>query len=267
MNGPPAIELKSLSVVRPGGTGLSDISFAVPGGSAVGLLGDSGMGKSLLCSAITGTLIAPADISSGKIVVNGVDVTELSDADATRHRGAIVSYIGPNPHSLLHPMIPVGRQVESILRAHEKMSKAEARRRIVDMLTKVGIPDPSRRYDAYPHELSGGMAQRVVVAMGLICNPSVVIADEPTFGLDVTIQAQVLRLMQDLIRGSEHRSILLSTRDLGVVANFCDSVIVLDNGKITETASTEEFFRNPDSAAGKRLVMAAHGHGKVATNG
>ncbi len=253
------MSIQNVGIRAADGFTLRDVTIDVPAGRVVGVVGDSGSGKSLLCAAITGTLVPPANVTSGEILVNGRNIATLSGEQARRQRGAIVSYIGPNPHSLLHPMIPVGKQIVRVLRSHEQLDRRAAGARVLDMLSAVGIPDPSRRFDAYPHELSGGMAQRVVIAMGLICDPTVIVADEPTFGLDVTIQAQVLLLMQQLIADGVGKSMLLSTRDLGLVANFADDVAVLGTNRIEEIGTAADFFASPSSSAGQALLESAQG--------
>lgn len=253
------IEQLVVSSSAAGGPALGPIDIAVDQRGVVGVVGDSGAGKSLLISALTGSLRSPARITDGRIVFDGMDLV-TQDARITRGlRGRRIAFIGSNPHSLLHPMLPVGRQVAQILRTHQKIGKKEARAQVLDMFQAVGIPDPSRRLDAYPHELSGGMAQRVVIAMGLICDPEIILADEPTAGLDVTIQAQVLDLIEQMVRGNGDRGLLLATRDLGIVARFCDRVAILDKGQISEQRSVADFFVSPRSESGAELIRASRG--------
>lgn len=225
----------------------------------VGVVGDSGAGKSLLVSTLTHTLRSTATVTAGKVLFEGEDLLTMEPKALRRVRGGRIGFIGSNPHGLLHPMLPVGRQVANILRAHHPLSKAEARARVLEMFTAVGIPDPVRRFDAYPHELSGGMAQRVVIAIGLICDPDVIIADEPTAGLDVTIQAQVLELIESLVRSRENRALLLATRDLGIVARFCRRVVILDAGTVAEQRPVGELFRDPETSVSRDLLTAARG--------
>jgi ABC-type glutathione transport system ATPase component len=239
---------------------LSGVSLSVAAGEVVGVVGDSGAGKSLLVASITGTLRSSARITGGEVRFKGQSILQLPEQELRQLRGRRIAYIGPNPHSLLHPTIPVGKQVRRFLRAHERVSKVDADQRVVDMFTAVGIPDPRRRMAAYPHELSGGMAQRVVIAIGLICRPDVIVADEPTAGLDVTIQAQVLQLIKDLVRSADRRTaLLIATRDLGIVAKICDQTAILGEGGVAELRTTREFFDGPTSSAGKELLLAARG--------
>jgi len=257
----PALELDDLTIhARRYSFALRDISLSVAAGEVLGVVGDTGAGKSLLVSAVTHTLRPSAQLTKGKIMFNGQSVLDLPEAEVRRVRGPGISYIGPNPHSLLHPTIPVGKQVRSFVRAHEHVSRAEADERVADMFAAVGIPDPRRRMAAYPHELSGGMAQRVVIAVGLICRPDVIVADEPTGGLDVTIQAQVLELIRELVTSAQQRAaLLIATRDLGIVAKICDRTAILDEGRLVEMRDTRAFFDAPSSKAGKELLLAARG--------
>lgn len=238
---------------------LGPLDLALATREIVGVVGDSGAGKSLFVSTLTHTLRPSATVTGGRVRFEGDDLLTLDPRRQQRLRGRRIGFIGSNPHGLLHPMLPVGRQVANVLRAHEPVSKAEARARVLDMFGAVGIPDPGRRLDAYPHELSGGMAQRVVIAVGLICDPDVIIADEPTAGLDVTIQAQVLELIEALVRSRENRALLLATRDLGIVARFCDRVVVLDAGRVAEQGPVRGLFRAPRTDVGRELLTAARG--------
>ncbi|SDS52628.1 ABC transporter ATP-binding protein [Jiangella sp. DSM 45060] len=238
---------------------LGPLDLALAAREIVGVVGDSGAGKSLLVSTLTQTLRPSATVVSGQVRFEDADLLTLDHRRQQRIRGARIGFIGSNPHGLLHPMLPVGRQVANVLRAHEAVSRTEARARVLDMFSAVGIPDPSRRLDAYPHELSGGMAQRVVIAVGLICDPDLIVADEPTAGLDVTIQAQVLELIEALVRSRENRALLLATRDLGIVARFCDRVVVLDDGRVAEQGPVRDLFRTPEAAISRELLTAARG--------
>ncbi|MGE3979088.1 MAG: ABC transporter ATP-binding protein [Nitrospira sp.] len=242
------------------GFALQGVSLSVAAGEVVGIVGDSGAGKSLLVSSITGTLRSSARITNGQIRFNGKSVLDLPESELRQLRGRRIAYIGPNPHSLLHPTIPVGKQVRRFLRAHEQVSRADADQRVAAMFAAVGIPDPLRRMAAYPHELSGGMAQRVVIAIGLICRPDVIVADEPTAGLDVTIQAQVLQLIKQLVTSADQRtSLLIASRDLGIIAKICDRAAILGSGRVAELRDTRAFFDNPATEAGKDLLLAARG--------
>lgn len=236
---------------------LGPIDFTLAAGEIMAIVGDSGAGKSLLVDTLIRSLRPSAAVVSGEVLLHGKDLVAMQDRELDQVRGKSLAYIGANPHNLLHPMITVGKQVSSILRSHRKLTRAQAKERVVEMFTDVGIPDPERRYHAYPHELSGGMAQRIVLSIGLIGEADVIVTDEPTAGLDVTIQAQVLEQMNTLIRGDRKRSLLIATRDLGIVANFCDSVLILGAGQQSEYGPVEEFFGRPRSEAGKQLLMAS----------
>lgn len=260
---PDVLAIEDLRVARPGRDGgaeqelLHGVSLAVPRGKIVGLVGESGIGKSLLLAAVLNVLNEPARISGGSVRFGERDLLTMPEDELSRIRGKQLSFIGPNPHTLLNPLLPVGRQVVNFVRAHEGCSKDEAREKVLEMFRAVGIPDAARRLDSYPHELSGGMAQRVVISVGLICSPQLILADEPTFGLDVTIQAQVLELIKALVDSREDRAMLLVTRDLSIVANYADTVNVMHDGAIVESATVHEFFAGPKTEQGRALLDAA----------
>jgi ABC-type dipeptide/oligopeptide/nickel transport system ATPase component len=236
---------------------LKDVSIDVHRGEIVGIVGESGIGKSLLMASVLNLLNPPVRVVGGEVVFGAHDLSKLPDAELSRIRGKEVSFIGPNPHTLLNPLLPVGQQVVNFVRAHEPLSKSDARDRVLDMFKAVGIPDAKRRLDTYPHELSGGMAQRVVISVGLICSPQLILADEPTFGLDVTIQAQVLELIRKLVGSRDDRAMLIATRDLSIIANYADTVHVMHDGAIVESAPVSDFFRGPASEQGRALLRAA----------
>ena len=244
---------------RPAGTirVLDDVSIDVRRGEVVGLIGESGIGKSLLLSSVLGVVMPPGHVAEGQALFDGRDLIGMPERELNRIRGKEISFIGPNPHTLLNPLVPVGEQVVKFLRAHYDVARDDARQRTRDMFDAVGIPDPDRRLKSYPHELSGGMAQRVVISIGLICSPRLILADEPTFGLDVTIQAQVLELVMELVAETEERAMLLVTRDLGIVANYCDTLYVMHDGRIVESGPVDEFFRQQATSYGKAFVQAS----------
>jgi oligopeptide/dipeptide ABC transporter ATP-binding protein len=224
---------------------VDDVSFDVPRGAAVGIVGESGCGKSVTGLSVMGLL--PQGISridSGKILLAGTDLRGLSDKEMRKVRGKRIGMIFQEPMTSLNPVYTVGAQIGEAIRLHEPVSRAEARRRAVEMLDKVGIPDPSSRVDAYPHQLSGGMRQRVMIAMALVLSPEVLLADEPTTALDVTIQAQILDLLARLSR-EMGMSIVLVTHDLGVVAEFVESVVVMYAGRVVEAAKVGDLFAKP----------------------
>jgi ABC-type dipeptide/oligopeptide/nickel transport system ATPase component len=235
---------------------LDNISVEVREGEVVGLVGESGAGKSLLLASMLNLVNPPGRVVSGEVLFHGRDLRRVPERELNKIRGGDISFIGPNPHTLLNPLLPVGDQVMKFLLAHRRLTKQAAREQVIDMFRAVGIPAPDRRFNSYPHELSGGMAQRVVISVGLICSPQLVLADEPTFGLDVTIQAQVLELIRHLVVESPDHAMLIVTRDLGIVANYCDSLYVLQEGSIVESGSVVDFFRQPSSTYGRELLRS-----------
>ena len=220
------------------------IDFEVDRGEIMGLVGESGCGKSVTSLTIMRLVARPGRIESGTIMFDGKDLLTLSDDEMRRIRGDRISMIFQQPTSSLNPVWDVGRQIAEVLELHRKMTGKAARARALDLLKMVGIPDPDRRLKAYPHEMSGGMAQRVMIAMALACEPELLIADEPTTALDVTIQAQILDLMRNL-RDETGTAIILITHDLGVVAEMCDRVAVMYAGEIVERTDVVSLFRDP----------------------
>ncbi len=220
------------------------IDFEVDRGEIMGLVGESGCGKSVTSLSIMRLVARPGRIESGSIMFDGQDLLTLGDDAMRRLRGDRISMIFQQPTSSLNPVWDVGRQIAEVLELHRKMSGKAARARALDLLRMVGIPDPERRLKAYPHEMSGGMAQRVMIAMALACEPELLIADEPTTALDVTIQAQILDLMRTL-RDETGTAIILITHDLGVVAEMCDRVAVMYAGEIVERTDVVSLFREP----------------------
>ncbi|MEY4630824.1 MAG: hypothetical protein RIQ81_944 [Pseudomonadota bacterium] len=235
-------------VVEFPGTGspvraVDGVSFAIPRGGTVGLVGESGCGKSVTSMAIMQLISRPGRIASGSIRFDGTDLLGLGEAGMRKCRGNRISMIFQEPMTSLNPVFPIGEQVGEVFRIHQGASKSLARERAIEMLRMVRIPSPETRVDEYPHQLSGGMRQRVMIAMALACRPELLIADEPTTALDVTIQAQILELMSSLQR-EMGTSILLITHDLGVVAEVCKSVVVMYAGRIVEKASVQDIFAN-----------------------
>lgn len=223
---------------------IDGVSLALRKGETLGVVGESGSGKSVLPASILQILQPPGRIVDGSVRLFGKELVGLSEEEMAKIRGRRIAMIVPNARAGLNPLLQVGHQLCNVFRAHFPINHEEAWNRSIDMLRNVGIPDPQRRMHNYPNELSGGMAQRAVIAMAFACSPEVLLADEPTFGLDVTIQAQVMDLMQDLLTKRD-LSTLIATRDLGIVANYCDTVAVLYAGKIMELAPARVFFKSP----------------------
>jgi len=241
------VVVDSLSVTFPSDAGPDDVvrrvSFSVKEGQRVGLVGESGSGKSLTARAIMQLIPSPGRISAGEIHVTG-NVAAHSSSDAARWRGTTVAMITQDPLSSLNPLVRIGVQITEMLRHHLHQSRTEARTRAIELLTAVGIPNPPRSLRQFPSVLSGGMRQRVALAIAISCNPRLLIADEPTTSLDVTIQAQVLDLLEKM-SAEHHSAVLLISHDLGVVANFCEEVLVMYAGRIVESGPTDELLENP----------------------
>ena len=220
------------------------VDIAIPKGKIVGLVGESGCGKSMMANTVMGLLPHGGYVADGKISFCGHDFLALSPKERRAIYGDRLTLIFQEPMSSLNPVIRVGKQVSEVLMLHRQVSKEEAKKQVIEIFRSVGIPEPERRYYCYPHELSGGLRQRVMISAAMICQPDLLIADEPTTALDVTIEAQILQLMRRL-QQEAGSSILLITHDLGVVAEICDLVYVMYAGKIVETADVFELFHNP----------------------
>ena len=221
------------------------LTFTLDRGRTLGIVGESGSGKSVSSTAILGLHRKTSARVSGKILLDGVDLLTLSDEDMRKRRGKDVAMIFQDPLSAMHPYYTVGNQIVEAYRVHNNVSKKAARARTIEMLDRVGIPQPDRRVDDYPHQFSGGMRQRAMIAMSLINNPSLLIADEPTTALDVTVQAQILDLLQDLQREFDS-AVIIITHDLGVVAEMADDVLVMYAGKGVEYGSCKELLTHPE---------------------
>lgn len=233
---------------------VKSISFSVPRGKTVGLVGESGSGKSVTSLAIMRLIPSPpGKIAGGEILMDGKDLLKLSEAQMRNVRGNKISMIFQEPMTSLNPVFTVGDQIAETLMVHEKISKQAALAKSLDLLTQVGIPNPKERIKSYPHEMSGGQRQRVMIAMAIACEPDVLIADEPTTALDVTIQKQILDLLADLQKKYQ-MSVLFITHDLGVIADIADEVVVMYRGDIVEKGTTAEIFKNPKHPYTKGLL-------------
>jgi peptide/nickel transport system ATP-binding protein len=256
----PLIELKDLRVAAGRGDDspeiLRGVSFAIERGRRLGLVGESGCGKSMTALTIMRLLRRPVRVAGGEILLEGTDLLRLSEREMNRVRGRRVAMIYQDPMSALNPVHTIGRQIVEGIRLHTDLSRAQARERAVELLGDVGVPEPRRRLGAYPHEFSGGMRQRVVIAMALSAEPDLVIADEPTTALDVTTQARILDVLAGLVeqRGA---AMMLITHDLGVAAGFCDDVQVMYAGRIVERAPVDTLYARPLHPYSEALLGAA----------
>lgn len=232
------------------------VSFRVPKGKTVGVVGESGCGKSVTAMSIVSLLPKPmGHVLEGEILFKGEDLTKVGDKRMHQVRGGEIGVIFQEPMTALNPVHRIGRQISESLILHRGMSKRQALKESVELLDKVGIPAPERRVMEYPHQLSGGMRQRVVIAIALACKPDLLIADEPTTALDVTVQSQILELMEDLQKEMGMSTILI-THDLGVIAGHCDEVVVMYAGRVVERAPVKELYASPRHAYTKGLLNA-----------
>lgn len=221
------------------------VSFDLEQGETLGIVGESGSGKSVTCLSVLGLVPSPpAFFPRGEVLFENQDLLKQNQAQMEQIRGNQIAMIFQDPMTSLNPYLTVERQLTEVLELHRNVSRTEARKQCVEMLRKVGIPSPDKRIDQYPHEYSGGMRQRVMIAMALLCNPRILIADEPTTALDVTIQAQIMELIDEL-KQELGMSVILITHDLGVVAGTTDRVAVMYAGRIIESGATDDVFANP----------------------
>ena len=245
----PVLDVQGLKTVfkTRGGEvhAVNDVSFNLKAGELLGVVGESGSGKSVTMMSLLGLLpMPPAEIRAGRVMFDGQDLLKVSAEELRKVRGGKIGFIFQDPMTSLNPVFTVGYQIAEPLRKHMGMSKKEAAARSQELLELVGIPDAERRLDDYPHQFSGGMRQRVMIAIALACDPQVLIADEPTTALDVTIQAQILELMQEL-REKLGMAVIWITHDLGVIAGIADRVMVMYGGQVVEHAPVQELFSNP----------------------
>jgi oligopeptide/dipeptide ABC transporter ATP-binding protein len=237
---------------------VNDVSFEIHAGETLGIVGESGSGKSVTALSIMRLVQPPGRIAGGRLVFKGRDLLTLDDREMQRVRGAGISLIFQEPATALNPVFRVGDQIAETLLVHRRATRREARTRAIELLRAVRITDPDARVRDYPHQLSGGMRQRVLIAMALACQPSLVIADEPTTALDVTIQAQILDLLREM-KSALNLSLLLITHDLGVIAETADRVAVMYAGRIVETGPVREIFRRPGHPYTRALLASMPG--------
>jgi len=237
---------------------LQDINLEIRKGETVGIVGESGSGKSVLSFGILRILDAAARVTSGSVTFAGMDMLGASERSLQEVRGREISMIFQNPRTALNPIRRIGRQIEDVLAAHTSTLRADMKKKAIEALARVRIPDPERRYGAYPFELSGGQCQRVMIALALACNPQLLIADEPTTGLDVTTQAAILSLIAELSR-ERRRATILITHDLAMASEYCDRIVVMHAGHVVETAATAELFSRPRHPYTARLIASTPG--------
>jgi len=251
------IEALSLEFRTRHGTvhALEDVSISVSRGEIVGVVGESGSGKSVTAYAALGLLDAAAQVTGGRVMFGGLDVLKAKPDVLAATRGREIAMIFQSPRTALNPIRKVGVQIGDVLREHTTVLRTDLRARTIEALARVRIPDPERRSEAYPFELSGGMCQRVMIAMALACSPALLIADEPTTGLDVTTQAVIMDLIRDLSRDTG-MSTLLITHDLGLAGEYCDRIVVMHAGHVVETAPTEELLRSPAHPYTRQLLAS-----------
>ncbi len=256
----PILKIDDLRVVFGSGrseqVAVDGVSLTLAAGEVLGIVGESGCGKSLTALSILGLVPKPTGrIQGGHILLNGKDLAQANEVEMNRIRGKEIAMIFQEPMTALNPVIKVGEQIAETIRVHEGVSRQVARQRALELLERVGMSHPSQRIDQYPHELSGGMRQRVMIAIALACRPKILIADEPTTALDVTIQAQILALLKEL-QQEFGMAMMLITHDLGVVAQVADRVAVMYAGRIVEEGSTLEVFEQPSHPYTRSLLAS-----------
>jgi ABC-type dipeptide/oligopeptide/nickel transport system ATPase component len=259
----PLLSVQNLRTVFGSVVAVDDVSFEVRKGETLGLVGESGSGKSVTAFSIIRLVQEPGRIDGGSVTFQGRDLLALPEGEMRKVRGAGIGFVFQEPMAALNPVMRVGAHIAEALTVHGLASKAGARARAIELLRAVKITNPEQRVDDYPHQLSGGMRQRVMVAIAIACKPALLIADEPTTALDVTVQAQVLELLRDMKRQFD-LSMLLITHDFGVIAETADRVAVMYRGKIVEQAPVRDIFRNPQHPYTKGLLASIPG-GKPGT--
>ena len=259
MSEAPLLQVKNLhtSFTTDSGTvsAVNGMSFNLDRGKVLGIVGESGSGKSVTAYSLMRILTDNGHVTEGEVLFNGEDVLKYSEQQMHSFRGSRISMIFQDPMTSLNPVYTVGNQLREAIRIHTDRTPEQIRERALEMLTLVGVNEPEKRLKQYPHELSGGMRQRVMIAMALACEPDILIADEPTTALDVTIQAQILELMQDLQK-KMGMSIIMITHDLGVIADICDEIIVMYAGRVCERGTADEIFYNPCHEYTKGLIRS-----------
>ena len=260
----PLLDVQHLTVAfeRPGSAlkAVDDLSFSIQPGETLGLVGESGSGKSVTALAILRLLQPPGKVTAGRVLFEGRDLLQLPESEMRSVRGGRISLIFQEPMTALNPTMRVGDQIGEALTSHA-VGKDQARQRVVELLDAVRIPDAARRARDYPHQLSGGMRQRVMIAIAVACRPPLVIADEPTTALDVTIQAQVLEMLSEL-KGRFNLALLLITHDFGVIAEMADRVAVMRGGQLVEQGPVRQILRTPSHEYTQRLLRAVPGMSK-----
>ncbi len=258
-NGATLLEVRDLVAAFPRQGSVvfaaNHVSFDVRRGETVGLVGESGSGKSVTCRAILNLVAPPGMILGGQVVFDSQEMLQMSTRQLREVRGRDIGMIFQDPMTSLNPVYPIGKQISETLRRHRHLSRSEARTEGVSLLDRVGIPAASQRFNSYPHELSGGMRQRVMIAIAISCRPKLLIADEPTTALDVTMQAQILSLLLALQR-EEGMAIVLVSHDLGVIAETCNRVVVMYAGSVVERATTHDVFERPGHPYTRDLLKA-----------
>ncbi|MBI3328355.1 MAG: ABC transporter ATP-binding protein [Nitrospinae bacterium] len=267
MNRVPLLEVADLSVQFQTRRGtikaLEAVSLTLERGEIIGVVGESGSGKSVTAYSIMGILDPAARVISGRIVFGGLDLLRVAETELATIRGRELAMIFQNPRGALNPIRTVGRQVADVLHRHANLSHAKLKDRAIELLAHVRIPDAERRYAAYPFELSGGMCQRVGIAMALACEPALLIADEPTTGVDVTTQAAIMDLLVELAR-RRRMATLLITHDLGLAAEYCERIVVMHAGHVVETAPVGELFAKPRHPYTAKLIASTpHGAARI----